>query len=47
MTLILTYIKEGKVLDDKNKARRMGYKTVRYVLYDYTTYIVEGSINTY
>ncbi|XP_074336726.1 uncharacterized protein LOC141673897 [Apium graveolens] len=34
MTPILAYIKKGSLPDEKNEARRVRYKTTRYVIYD-------------
>ncbi|XP_074342688.1 uncharacterized protein LOC141680330 [Apium graveolens] len=38
MIPILTYIKEGSLLDEKNEARRIKYKVARYVIYDRVLY---------
>ena len=34
MTLVWTYVKEGILPDDPKEARRAGYKSARYMIYD-------------
>lgn len=38
MTPILEYLKDEKLHEDKNEARRMRYNAIRYILYDNNLY---------
>ena len=42
MTLVWAYVKEGILPNDPKEARRVRYKSSRYVIYDDVLYIEEG-----